>query len=116
MKKLLYSECIFLICVIRPRVNIFITPDDCPKIMVLETYITILGRDMSSADSAGGAGGVSVPSAAPAGGGGGGGRPSAGSAGGGGGAVYHSATPAGGAGGCFVEPVTNHIAHFCKLL
>jgi len=43
--------------------------------MVLETYINILGRDMSSAASAGGAGGVSAPSAAPADGGGGGGRP-----------------------------------------
>ena len=37
--------------------------------MVLETYITILGRDMSSAASAGGGGGGSAPSAAPAGGG-----------------------------------------------
>jgi len=61
--------------------------------MVLETYVTILGRDMSFAASAGGAGGVSAPSAAPAGGGGGGGRPSAGSAGGGGGAVYHITPP-----------------------
>ena len=52
----------------RVRRDIFITSEDCSKTMVLETYTTILGRDMSSAASAGGGCGGSASSATPAGG------------------------------------------------
>ena len=57
------------ICVIRQLVKIFITSDVCSKMMVLETYITILGRGSSPAAPAGGGGVVSDSPAAPAGGG-----------------------------------------------